>query len=215
MDNSPLATLPPELRNRVYELVLCSDKPVVITHHPGKGPRQRAAERHEHLLALTTTCKIIRSESTKMFYALNRFAIRKGTRSTARDVFNDFTRLIGLSNAESLRSVIFDVGTISYDGHYRDYHDRVGKNVQSARELAMENRRRLMSVAIKADIMFPTGAGVSSLSFHISLDDLAGSWKTARKRIKKSTVDSIGRYYLYSQVDWLRLKIGETVPRSS
>jgi len=64
MDNSPLARLPSELRNRVYELALTvqMDYPIYL----------RDIDLH---IGLTRTCRQARNESRPMFYAFNRFEI--------------------------------------------------------------------------------------------------------------------------------------------
>ncbi|KAK1093912.1 hypothetical protein LTR48_001353 [Friedmanniomyces endolithicus] len=71
MDNSPFAKLAPELRNRIYELVL---------YVPGRsGIKVRLGNRGAQVknapLALTKVCREIRADTVKMFYAVNAFTV--------------------------------------------------------------------------------------------------------------------------------------------
>jgi hypothetical protein len=78
MDASPLwFSLPAEIRNHIYALVLTEPVPIILRlrkytqedHFPWK-PRSLATQ-----LALTHTCRKICAESRQMFYAVNRFVI--------------------------------------------------------------------------------------------------------------------------------------------
>ena len=99
MDASPFAKLSPELRLRIYELVLCQPYKLRIAHNAFKlapfhygpwpnggtqyGPilrpedvRTRLRDDHaEWLLAITQTCRQIRIEATDVLYAVNDFYI--------------------------------------------------------------------------------------------------------------------------------------------
>ncbi|KAK0861795.1 hypothetical protein LTS02_007553 [Friedmanniomyces endolithicus] len=71
MNNSPLAKLAPELRNRIYELAL---------YVPGPGGirvfiTKRGARVNNAPLALTKVCREIRADTVKMFYAVNVFTV--------------------------------------------------------------------------------------------------------------------------------------------
>ncbi|TKA42191.1 hypothetical protein B0A54_07279 [Friedmanniomyces endolithicus] len=71
MDNSPLAKLAPELRNRIYELAL---------YVPGRSGIKvplgnRGAQVKNAPLALTKVSREIRADTAKMFYAVNVFTV--------------------------------------------------------------------------------------------------------------------------------------------
>lgn len=89
MDNSPLRRLPPELRNRIAELVLARTEPIDITttthrkfrdpdlptpspcdlHRPGYKPAK------SHLRAISQVCQQLRCENRLLFYAVNTFNV--------------------------------------------------------------------------------------------------------------------------------------------
>ncbi|KAK0854065.1 hypothetical protein LTS02_011678 [Friedmanniomyces endolithicus] len=71
MDNSPFAKLAPELRNRIYELVL------YVLGRSGIKVRlgNRGAQVKNAPLALTKVCREIRADTVKMFYAVNAFTV--------------------------------------------------------------------------------------------------------------------------------------------
>ncbi|KAI6910064.1 hypothetical protein KC318_g3280 [Hortaea werneckii] len=80
MDASPLAKLPPELRNNIYEEVLVQKDTVKLTFKPAKEHvksrvllRETGSQRQ--LLALTFTCKLLRRETHDLFFAINSFEI--------------------------------------------------------------------------------------------------------------------------------------------
>ncbi|USW53638.1 hypothetical protein Slin15195_G069570 [Septoria linicola] len=62
MESSPLVLLPPELRNRIYESVLKDNCAIVLS-----GIKNRNQ--------LTRTCREVREECWKMFWALNEFRL--------------------------------------------------------------------------------------------------------------------------------------------
>lgn len=64
MDKSPLARLPPELRNRIYEFA--------FTLPLAKNYRSLSDHIKEHN-GLTRTCRQLRSESRLLFFRLNHF----------------------------------------------------------------------------------------------------------------------------------------------
>lgn len=80
MDASPLAKLPPELRNTIYHEVLLQEDTIKLTFKPAKGNvksrillRETGSQRQ--LLALTFTCKLLRRETHDLFFAINSFEI--------------------------------------------------------------------------------------------------------------------------------------------
>lgn len=68
MEHSPLATLPPELRNRIYELVIINAKPIRVssTHHHGRTKTWKPP-------GLLRTCRQIAAEATAAYYSRNTF----------------------------------------------------------------------------------------------------------------------------------------------
>lgn len=101
MDASPLAKLPPELRNRVYYEVLHQEDPIVLIFERCDERRERLhihvdipaitcpsedcdAASRGHLkdlkcmrnrMAITATCKPLRKETRDLFFAINSFEI--------------------------------------------------------------------------------------------------------------------------------------------
>ena len=61
----PFLRLPAELRNKIYSLVLTTERPILVS-----TPRRFKAK---SMLALLSVCKQIRDEAREMFYAGNEF----------------------------------------------------------------------------------------------------------------------------------------------
>lgn len=73
MDASKLAKLPPELREQIYELVLCHHQFHLI--HLSSGTPQLSQISGTHPLALAQTCTQIRNESLPIFFRGNHFVL--------------------------------------------------------------------------------------------------------------------------------------------
>ncbi|KAK5124133.1 hypothetical protein LTR85_001836 [Meristemomyces frigidus] len=77
MENSPFARLAPELRNRIFELALKSDDPIVIfeRYFYNGTVRLFGAEGQSRPTSLFRTCKTIHNEAAQLFYAINTFEV--------------------------------------------------------------------------------------------------------------------------------------------
>ncbi|KAK5124311.1 hypothetical protein LTR85_002014 [Meristemomyces frigidus] len=113
MDNSPLARLPPELRNDIYELALTHDRPYII---PTEQRRRSGLSGR----GLMRTCRTVRAETTLLFYASNDFVFKcdsyysLGPKShKCVKEFQAFAGTIGEANAAALRSVSFSDESIT------------------------------------------------------------------------------------------------------
>lgn len=105
MDKSPLGKLPPERRNRTYELVFSHKYAILISQRGTSVYSYQMYKKHH--LALTRTCKIVRAESIGVFYASNTFAFYTGGPNGPADLrcLDKFRHLIGSAMASSLRKV--------------------------------------------------------------------------------------------------------------
>lgn len=115
MNTSPFSKLPPELRNRIYELALRHPQPFVIFRRQADSIRgavgSEDGQGEGKSLSLLSTCKAVNMECAQLFYAVNDFTFMDRGAFGARDVRRRFRRTIGDDNAAALRSVSFDVGT--------------------------------------------------------------------------------------------------------
>ena len=110
MDQSPLGKLPAELRNRIYEFLLEDGHQYCITaHFNERGMAKLKASVAGHPLALARTCRTAYQEFTPLFYSSNDLMIRGRVGSSVLASFNAFIAMIGHSNANALRNVIFRV----------------------------------------------------------------------------------------------------------
>ena len=77
MSTSMFQKLAPELRNEIYELVLCQpDGVVVVDLQSGTPVLDCKTKQRRNLLALTKTCKQIHNEANTIFYSVNRFRLQ-------------------------------------------------------------------------------------------------------------------------------------------
>lgn len=136
MDASPLQRLPPKLRNHIYELYFAQESIIRLRTCARVGRLGAEVKRlsdgglryeplHHHALALSATCRQIRNESTKLFYACNDFEIPMPGYNMSlfvniADCVVDrsleagrlFLDAIGLENAAALRSMAADMGVV-------------------------------------------------------------------------------------------------------
>ncbi|KAF2483058.1 hypothetical protein BDY17DRAFT_323822 [Neohortaea acidophila] len=88
LQHSPLAKLPPELRNLIFEYAVTQLAPIFVEdkdyHNPDRRISLRATPRCRPT-ALTQTCKQIRDEAEPLLYACNDFVIRLPRLPTSND----------------------------------------------------------------------------------------------------------------------------------
>ncbi|WPH04692.1 Hypothetical protein R9X50_00758500 [Acrodontium crateriforme] len=120
MEASPFMKLSAELRNIIYELVLIRHDPIRILPPSSavrfQPPLKDTGRANNHVLALTQTCRRIRHESWKLFYASNTFVCPAGVRlATVPSLIGPFTcfyACISSQAAAVLRSITIDLGSI-------------------------------------------------------------------------------------------------------
>jgi len=120
MADSPLLSLPPELRNRIEELVLRRDTPVVTQWLNDTRPfhrlRREGDESNVQALALTTTCKNVRSECVNLFFAFNIFEFKGSSLDSHfrnRSILKILNAVSGLVNQQTLGGLPLDLGVLS------------------------------------------------------------------------------------------------------
>ncbi|KAF2767769.1 hypothetical protein EJ03DRAFT_383828 [Teratosphaeria nubilosa] len=104
MEKSIFATLPPELRNNVYELTL-QHTCVTISWRDERRAIVWSGEkaRKSHPLAILETCRTIRGEATQLFYAINRFDLLGAEDEDKREMLEAFFTQIGRKNVKALQ----------------------------------------------------------------------------------------------------------------
>ncbi|KAK5713800.1 hypothetical protein LTR17_017484 [Elasticomyces elasticus] len=125
MDNSPLARLPRELRDVIYEMVLRQEKPISFNYQSRSGEKSRYLHAHLddcHALAITKTCKAVHAETSQLVFSCNILQM-KSTAYEKRDeilhvrqgVFEELTKmvaLIGFKNAAVMKGIEIWVGHV-------------------------------------------------------------------------------------------------------
>ncbi|PIB00785.1 hypothetical protein CB0940_02163 [Cercospora beticola] len=69
MDSSPFGTLPAELRNDIYELVLLSEEPILV--HCEAAATPGVPRKYRYLPGIIATCKQVRNECEQIFFKRN------------------------------------------------------------------------------------------------------------------------------------------------
>ncbi|KAK3626872.1 hypothetical protein LTR56_012726 [Elasticomyces elasticus] len=129
MDNSPLARLPPELRDAIYELVLTQEKPISLIVQSllgGRTQRLQAQLDDCHGLAITMVCNAARHETSQLVFCCNTFTMTsRGTehfykapgglqrvRQRVTEELTDVVAAIGSKNAAVMKRIEISVGEI-------------------------------------------------------------------------------------------------------
>jgi len=185
MDNSPLAKLPAELRNYIYELALTCDTPCRV-RSVGLNPQLLSPEQRQPL-GLTATCKAIRAEPTKLFYANNSFVFTNGDSDCAfhRDQvqwFQIFAGKVGKANASVLQSVTIDVGR--FDIVYAGTRSLLVEAVVCAARLAKRYPNCDFSVKARIDVSYTMGYPMHEMKLHLYLKDLKRSFGQACESVE-------------------------------
>ncbi|KAI7264297.1 hypothetical protein KC345_g8872 [Hortaea werneckii] len=105
MDKSPLSKLAAEIRNEIYELVLCPSDGIHIGLVEGTVAAVKLAHPppEQKICSLLATCKAIRKECRSMFYETNVFQIDEPSVSTKTSQ-NDEENVVRMKRyAESVR----------------------------------------------------------------------------------------------------------------
>lgn len=115
MDASPLARLPPELRNRIYERAVALSEPITTLWWPDTekfSAVRRSRPTRRYPFALAQTCNAIRSETLKLTYNLNDVELRVLDADDAgyEHAVRTFLSAIGPENEAVLRSVTIYIG---------------------------------------------------------------------------------------------------------
>lgn len=211
MDDSPLSTLAPELRNYIYELVLTRERPFRIFSN-GRSAQLDLCDAKTHPLALTATCKRIHAECTSMFFAANTFTICLPHVSRFFDVsisgtitprvYNMvhlwvFQRAIGKDSASALRHLVLDLGDIyqflwfDHQGEFvRSLIEEVRDEEQYPRECVMTLRT---SVEYYSDPEQTEAVAVELDLRHLrqSLDDLEKKVQLRRQACSSPCVNML------------------------
>lgn len=105
MENSPLAKLPQELRNRIYENVLVSDSPIRIASiSPSELPSVWKPP------GLLQTCRQVAAEATAIFYGRNTFWERNSSSSLGSDLLlRKWLRKLPAEKRSFIRRLCLDV----------------------------------------------------------------------------------------------------------
>ena len=114
MDQSPLARLPPEIRNQIYELALHQPKGCMIearrsTSKPGLQFKLAYWSTISDPTALTRTCKHIRRECVQMFYVINTFHVFIKDGCLTSDIGSQFFEGMGEANSAALREFVLNI----------------------------------------------------------------------------------------------------------
>lgn len=106
MDNSPLMRLPPELRNRIYDLVVIESQPITISI------RKRRFGTPMRPPALLHNCRQLRAEASPVYYSSNIFIAEEGQRSTLGPL-ETWLRMIGEEARGLVHRIHFNVYFLS------------------------------------------------------------------------------------------------------
>ncbi|KAK4899997.1 hypothetical protein LTR27_002760 [Elasticomyces elasticus] len=201
MEGSRLLDLPPELRNRIYELVLTSRNRIVVRQHC-KGSEIRGftsladgIETPANCHALLRTCKQVNQEAAQMFWACNEFRVMAGDTESLTGWFypsfslsplHAFIDKVQQHGVKVLGNVTFSLGRISVD--VVDYAPGRGLVLDAFRQLRAWEIGRPIEVQVKVDMDLVISLDysfeeVDTISQKVSLDGLANSATTLQAAI--------------------------------
>lgn len=111
MENSPLAMLPPELRDHIYDIVLQFPDNIVHLEARRFGNLTVSSPQtgtKEARLGVLLACRLMGSEGAKRLYATNTFSVTQhASDSPCEDTMEKFLSSIGDSNAAAIKEIRF------------------------------------------------------------------------------------------------------------
>lgn len=141
MENSALSTLPPELRNNIYELVVVGDHPVKImwptntTHRflYRKAPKFLTSTRS----SLLQTCRQSRNEASPIYYSFNTFAFDENENEVrSENLLVAWLTVLDSKQWQSLRKIRLEdggYGPEEVDGVVRDSRQYLKRYVERSK----------------------------------------------------------------------------------
>ncbi|KAK5122088.1 hypothetical protein LTR85_004334 [Meristemomyces frigidus] len=111
MEASPLKKLPAELRNRIYEMALQHEDAIII-RTDGAFDELSASGLP---LALTATCREIRNDTLKMFYANNAFHFHTTLPNYATSGFKQWVNNMNANNMSQIHHLCLELGATNKD----------------------------------------------------------------------------------------------------
>ncbi|KAK3719148.1 hypothetical protein LTR37_004712 [Vermiconidia calcicola] len=186
MDNSPLAKLPAELRNRIYLLALRNEQPIIVVVRSGGRPQEAYRRLYELRTpqALTLTCKQIRNESINMFYSANAFDIRTSTKQAAL-CLTRFCSMIRETDMKALRSITLSALTFkagwNTEDFLMDFVDYVIEIHQASKRIPNSSITAILEVREGA-----RGQYSKVGSFNLDMRDLGKPWTATCEQIEKA-----------------------------
>ncbi|KAK4550143.1 hypothetical protein LTR36_003110 [Oleoguttula mirabilis] len=178
MENSTFGKLAPELRNRIYELVLAlEDEFVLKVSDIDDCLRRHPKAVQSAPLALTATCKSVRAEATPLFYATNTFVIcarpLQGEDGVA--LLEEFRQRIGQANAVVLHSVVIDAGKLAKDAPPCRLLSAI---------LANSAENPACTMKVRAHFRLDTQHNTEYFRLQLDVRRLGGTGKDARQKIE-------------------------------
>lgn len=218
MEASPLGRLPAELRNEIYWLVLEAQDPIQIYCVNKDFFQARRVP-----LAITATCRAIRSESLGIFYASNTFELHPELRADPEAVevvdLCAWVRAIGIKNFKLAKSVTIDVGEVHEfedDSDIRPFRKAWVKAVRRSEALTLIRQCRIQLRATVYANGFRSNTQSIRLRFSLcwTRDLTERSWANAELIEDPPYHPNIGRLtnvVLQNKVRWAVEKIREVV----
>ncbi|KAK3644770.1 hypothetical protein LTR56_009435 [Elasticomyces elasticus] len=202
MESSRLLNLPPELRNRIYDLVFTTERRIIVRQHH-KGSEVHAfisadngteAPAKCHSLALLRTCKQVNQEAAQISWACNDFQIMAGytcSRDPGHGLKFDLSCLYVLlgkaqrQGAKVFGDIVFSLGQITYrDAYISLRRDHILEAFKQLR--ALHTGAPGMHLKVDVDLVIRLNYSdkeVDTISQKVSFDGLANSATTLQAAI--------------------------------
>lgn len=193
MDNSPLAKLPPELRNNIYELALHSLEPIVTYYDKHSTGFCNPYINRVHVLALPATCKQLRAETLNLLYSLLSVEVNYCPYLLRLpDVVRRFLQAVPLAYASQLKALVFEPGDVRDD----ERQGEVGALLELCEQSpALRLQLRLTRAATKVQSMFVHGRDIllDSKDIEASCMEAAAFVKSMEgRRVHSMSLEKLG-----------------------
>ncbi|KAK5704759.1 hypothetical protein LTR17_021624 [Elasticomyces elasticus] len=174
MDSSPLARLPRELRDTIYEQVLRHEYPLRLSRME-KGWWNRNGD-IVNSLGILRVCKQLYAEAALSLYSTNEFDLCMSY-SKKRSVFSEFLVNIGTTNARALRHV-----TLSNE--YTSFGNELDPPIRWAVEWVAREKLEEGMLNPKCEVRFRGFATKIYISLDAIITDPASTWAAVESVVR-------------------------------
>lgn len=181
MDDSPLSTLPPELRTEIFEYALTQLDPIILSHEQNVLSRAKhwRLDGPNDAAALTFTCKQIHAECGNSVFLLNAFELHGLSLEEFLPVLTAFQKNAKLKLIGAISILPTELDPFRWQ--HQHLHGRLSLAERLSLAIAKlrwaKQSTRAEALSLKCKIVYLERLASHVLNVELDMADLARSWR--------------------------------------